>query len=148
MTRVGARCLSPLVARVRPWSLVGHAVEEDVGVRLEPERLVPPRRLGEVRHRLPLRPAALCPQRVERAVGGNPVQPGTDRRPLLELLETAPGGEERLLEQVLGILQRPDDPVQVDLELAAVRVGELPEGVLVAIDLSFHAHTDTDAAPA
>jgi hypothetical protein len=54
------------------------------------------------------------------------------RRPPLELLEAAPRGEQRLLEQVLGVLHRPDDPIHVQLELTPVRVGELAERVLVA----------------
>jgi hypothetical protein len=42
-------------------------------------------------------------------------------------LEAAPGGEQRLLKQVLGVLRRPDDPVDVQLELTPVRVGQLAE---------------------
>ena len=52
------------------------------------------------------------------------------------------------MEQVLGVLQRADHSVEMDLELAPVRVGELPEGVLVAIDYVFHAHGSTDAGNA
>jgi hypothetical protein len=36
------------------------------------------------------------------------------------------------LEQVLGVLRRPDDPINVQLELTPVRVGQLAERVLVA----------------
>src|SRR4029077_3998808 len=48
------------------------------------------------------------------------------------LLEAAPCGEQRLLEQVLGVLRRADDPVEVHLKLAPVRVGQFAECVLVA----------------
>ena len=47
-------------------------------------------------------------------------------------LEAAPRGEQRLLQQVLGVLRRADDPVDVQLELTPVRVGQLAERVLVA----------------
>ena len=49
-----------------------------------------------------------------------------------ELLKSAPRGEQRLLEQVLGVLRRADDPVDVQLELAPVGVGQLAERLLVA----------------
>ena len=52
---------------------------------------------------------------IQRAIGGDPVQPGAERRAFLELLEAAPGGKQRLLEQVLGVLCRADDPVDVQL---------------------------------
>src|SRR5205823_1604579 len=44
----------------------------------------------------------------------------------------SPGGEQRLLDQVLGILRRSDDPVDVELQLTPVGVGQLAERVLVA----------------
>ena len=121
-----------LVARLRSGSLVRHALEQDVGVGLEPDRLAPAGRLGHLGHPLVFRAAPARPQGVQRAVGGDPVQPGPDRRALLELLEAAPRGEQRLLEQVLGVLRRADDPVDVQLELAPVGVGQLAERVLVA----------------
>jgi hypothetical protein len=48
------------------------------------------------------------------------------------LLESAPSGEQRLLDQVLGVLRRADDPVHVQLELTPVGIGQLAERVLVA----------------
>ena len=121
-----------LVARLRSGSLVRDPLEQDVGVGLEPDRLAPAGRLGHLGHPLVLRAAPARPQGIQRAVGGDPVQPGTDRRASLELLEAAPRGEQRLLEQVLGVLRRADDPVDVQLELAPVGVGQLAERVLVA----------------
>src|SRR5207248_11575577 len=44
----------------------------------------------------------------------------------------APGDEQRLLEQVLGVLRRADDPVDVQLQLTPEGVGQLAERVLVA----------------
>ena len=122
-----------LVARLRSGSLVGDAVEQDVWVGLEPDRLAVAGRLGHLGHPLEVfRSAPARPQGVQRAVGGDPVQPGTDRRALLVLLEAAPRGEQRLLQQILGILRRADDPVDVQLELTPVGVGQLAERVLVA----------------
>ena len=68
---------------------------------------------------------ALVAQRVQAAVGRDRVQPGAQRRASLELLEPAPGRQQRLLEQVLGVLQRAEDPVAVELELAPVGLGQL-----------------------
>jgi hypothetical protein len=73
-----------------------------------------------------------CPQGIERAVGGDPVQPGPDRRTCLELRKAAPGGDQRFLEQVLGVLGRADDPVDVQLQLTLVGVGQFAERILVA----------------
>ena len=41
-------------------------------------------------------------------------------------------GEQRVLQGVLGVLQGPEHPVAVHLQLAAVRLGQLPERVAVA----------------
>jgi hypothetical protein len=69
---------------------------------------------------------------IQRAIGGDPVQPGTDRRAFLELLKAAPRGEQRLLEQVLGVVRRADDPVGMQLEFLPVGVGQLAERILLA----------------
>jgi pfkB family carbohydrate kinase len=69
--------LSRLVARLRSGSLVGDAIEQDVWVRLEPDRLAVAGRLGHLGHPLQVfRPAPARAQGVQRAVGGDPVQPG------------------------------------------------------------------------
>jgi hypothetical protein len=69
---------------------------------------------------------------IERAIGGDPVQPRADRHTSLELLKAAPRCEQRLLEQILGVLRGADDPVGVQFELAPVGIGQLAERVLVA----------------
>ena len=51
---------------------------------------------------------------------------------MLEAVEPAPCREQRLLELVLRVLQRAEDPVAVQLQLRTVRVDELCEGGLVA----------------
>ena len=120
-----------LVARLRAGSFVRDAFEQDVRVRLEPERLVPAGRFGELRHRCLRRASAIRPQGIERAIGGDPVEPRPERGALLELREASPGGEQRLLEHVLRVLGRADDPVDVQLQLTPVGVGQLAERVLV-----------------
>jgi hypothetical protein len=72
------------------------------------------------------------PERIEGAVGRDLVQPGADRRAAFETLKATPSGEEGLLEQVLCVVERPDDPVDVHLKLTPVRVGQLAEGTFVA----------------
>jgi hypothetical protein len=79
-----------------------------------------------------LRAAVALAQHVEAAVGGDGVQPGPQRGAALELLEPAPGGQQRLLQQVLGVLERAEDPVAVQLQLAAVGAGQLGKRALVA----------------
>src|SRR6266550_4398060 len=41
---------------------------------------------------------------VETPVGCDPVEPGAQRRPLLEAVEPAPGGEQCFLDEILGVL--------------------------------------------
>ena len=131
---MNASAIASLVRSARrSGGVVGEALEQDVREGLEPDRLGAARRLGRGGH--PLQVFGAAPARtegVERAIGGDPVQPGTDRRASLELHKPAPSGEQRLLEQVLGVLRRPDDPVDVHLELTPVGVGQLAERVLVA----------------
>ena len=71
------------------------------------------------------RPAPAVAQEVQAAVGGDPVQPGAHRRTLLEAVEAAPRGEQRLLHEILGVLEGADDPVAVQLQLAAVALERL-----------------------
>ena len=70
--------------------------------------------------------------RVEAPVGGDAVEPGAERRAPLEPVEAPPGGQQRVLQRVLGVLERAEHPVAVHLQLAAVRLGQLPERVAVA----------------
>jgi hypothetical protein len=81
---------------------------------------------------LVLRSALAGAQGIQRAVCGDPVEPGTDRGASLELLEAAPGGEQRLLKDVLRVLDRSDDPIDVKLELSLVGDGQFAKRVLVA----------------
>ena len=113
--------------------LSGDPLEQHVGVGLEPDRLGAAGGLGRLDHRGHLaRSAGAGAQRVQAAVGRDAVEPGAQRGSPLEAVESAPGSQERLLQQVLGVLQRADDPVAVHLQLAPVGVGELAKRVLVA----------------
>jgi hypothetical protein len=70
---------------------------------------------------------------IEAAIGGDSVQPGAQRVPVLVALKCAPGRQQCLLERVLGVLHRAEDPVavQLQLQLATVGVGELAKRLLV-----------------
>ena len=126
-------CLLGLVACVGAGGVGRNVIQQDVGVGLEPDRLAPAGRLGRLGHPQQLfRAAPARTKRIERAVGGDAVKPGPNRRAPLEPLKTAPRGEQGLLEQVLGVLRRSDDPIHVYLELAPVGVGQLAERVFVA----------------
>jgi hypothetical protein len=74
-------------------------------------------------------PAA--PQRVQAGVGGDLVQPGPEPGAALEAPAPPPGAQEGLLDQVLGLLERAEHPVAVDVQLAAVAPDQLGERRLV-----------------
>ena len=102
-------------------------------------------------------PARAALELVQAGVGRDPVEPRLDRRAALEALEPAPGAEQRLLHDVLGVLGRAEHPVAVDLEDAAVRLDEPPERALVAgasgrderplVGCLDRAHTTLDGQP-
>ncbi len=50
----------------------------------------------------------------------------------LEARQRAPRPQQRVLDGVLGVLDRAEHPVAMGLELAAVRLDEIAEGVLAA----------------
>ena len=113
---------------------VDRALEEGVGKRLEPHDLAEPGRLGRLDPGdVPLlgRAPAGRAQRVEAPVGGDPVEPGADRGASLEPAEALPGGQQRVLQGVLGVLEGAEHPVAVHLQLPAVRLGQLAERVAV-----------------
>src|SRR5215204_7264151 len=85
-----------LVARLRSGRLVRDPIEENVGVRLKPHRFAPACRFRQVGHSPVARASPARAQGIERTVGGDPVQPGADRRASLKLFEAAPRGEQRL----------------------------------------------------
>ena len=124
--------LSHFVARVRPRCRVHELFEQHVRVRLEPDRLAQASRLGRFDHgwNLP-RAATPAAQDVQAPVCRDPVEPGANRCSPFELLESAPGGKQGLLHTVFGVLDRADDPVAVELQLAPEGVGELAERIRI-----------------
>ncbi len=126
--------LAGLVAGLRTGRAVDDAFEQRVGIGLEPQHLAvagglrgggcqPGRRRGA---------STAVAQHVQTAVGGDPIQPGAQRRALLERLQCSPRGEECLLHRVLGVLHLAEDPVAVQLQLAPVGVRERRERLMVA----------------
>ena len=57
-------------------------------------------------------------------VGGDPVEPGAHRGAALEVRGGLPGAQERLLDQVLGLVHRAAHPVAVRQQLALVALGQ------------------------
>ena len=111
------------------------APRERVGIRLEPHDFTEASRLGRLNlGDVPLlgRASAGRAKRVEAPVGGDPVEPGAERGASLESSEALPGGQERLLQGVLGVLEGSEHPVAVHLQLSAVRFGQLSERVAVS----------------
>jgi len=90
---------------------------------------------------------------VQAAVGGDAVEPRTQRRTTCEAAQAVPGRDQRLLEEVLGISQRAEHPVTVQVQLARVRTGELAEGLIIPRLSSLeegtaHRHIVTRQSPA
>src|SRR5205814_10683527 len=69
---------------------------------------------------------------VETPVGCDPVEPRAQRRPLLEAVEPAPGGEQCFLDEILGVLRGAEQPVAMQLKLAPERLDQRRERTLVA----------------
>ena len=85
-----------LVACLRAERDLDHALEERVGIWLEPHDFAEPRRLGRFNlGHVPLlgRTSVGRAKRVETSVGGDPVEPGADRGATLKISEALPGGQ-------------------------------------------------------
>src|SRR4029077_11853641 len=98
-------CVS--VARPGPGGRVARALEVGVGKRLEPYDFAEPSRLWQFNlGDVPLlcRAAFGRAKRVQTPVGGDPVEPGADRGASLERCEALPGGQQRVLQGLLGVL--------------------------------------------
>ena len=135
MTNASATASLGLVAGLGPGGDVRHALEQRVGVGLEPQRT---RRSGSARAAGTTAVARSCGRRApsrsafrQRLVAIVYSQARSEERPS-KLLKPAPGRQQRLLKRVLGVLERAEDPVAVDLQLAPVGLGELAERLLVA----------------
>ncbi len=96
--------------------VAGRRLEEGVRKGLEPDDLAVAGRLwwfdlGDV----PFlgRSSVGRATRVEAPVGGDAVEPGSQRRAFRESAEAPPGGQQRVLNGVLGILEGTEHPVAV-----------------------------------
>ena len=114
---------------------VGEPLEQHVGVGLQPGHLAEPGGLGQLnpgRRPVHRRSPARRAQRVQAAPGGDLVQPDTHRGAALEPGQALPGRQQGLLQRVLRVEGRAEDPVAVHLQLAPVGADELAERLLVA----------------
>ena len=68
-------------------------------------------------------PARVPAQRVQAGVGGDPVQPGARARSAREAFPAAPGAQEHFLDVILGLVEGPEHPVAVHVQLAPVPGG-------------------------
>ena len=124
-----------LISGLRAVRAVREPCQERIRVGLQPGDLTEPARFrqGQARWRpAGLRAAARRPQRVQAAVCRDLVQPGAQRGTLLEAGQVLPSGQQLLLQRVLGVLQRTEQPVAVRLQLTPVRCDELTERVMVS----------------
>ena len=127
--------LACLVARVRSGCGVGQALQEEVRIRLKPDHLTHLGRFGWVQGEdrvVHLRAAASGAERVQASARRDPVKPRAERGAFLEVAESPPRREQRLLERVLCVLGGAEDSVAVHVKLAPVRIGELGERLPIA----------------
>ena len=73
-----------------------------------------------------------CPQHVEGAVRGDPIEPAPDLRALVEAIEAAVGLQEGLLDDILGVVRVPRHSIGQAEEGAPVAVDQQAEGLAVA----------------
>jgi hypothetical protein len=97
---------------------VDRTSEESVRKWLKPYDLAEPCRLGRFHPRhIPLLSGSSAggAAHVEAPIGGDPVQASAKRGASFEPSEVLPGGQQRVLEGILGILERSQHPVAVHL---------------------------------
>ena len=97
-----------LVAGLRAKRHIDRTLEKGVGKRLQPYNLAEPGRLRWYNSgKVPLLGGSSAGRaaRIEAPVGGDPIEPGAERGAFLELTKAFPGGQQRLLQGVLGILE-------------------------------------------
>ena len=114
--------LAPLVARLGSGRAVLDA-ERRVRIRLDPERRL--RLVGPVVDRQ--HPLGAPGDRVEADVGRDPVQPRAQRAAPAESRQPAPRAQERVLERVVGVVQRAEHAVAVRVELGTLLLDEVIE---------------------
>ena len=122
--------LAGLVPGLRVRARVGQPLEQDVRVGLAARS---PRRAGSARGcRQPGEsgPSRAAAGRRAARSGSGWWRPGTARsgpRSAPRTRRALPGGQQRVLQRVLGVLHRPQDPVAVHLQFPLVAADELAE---------------------
>ncbi len=104
-----------------------------IGVGLHPGRwrlLRPGTARGTVVDRKPApRPPG---HEVEADVGRDLVQPRPERPAVIEPWQSAPDPQQGILERVVGIVHRPEQPVAVRMQFGPVKLDQPAEGVTLA----------------
>src|SRR5438874_665569 len=77
------------------------------------------------------RPRASACDRGEADVRGDGVQPGGELRARLVALGAFPGAQHRLLERVIGVVERAEHPVAVEVQCSPVWLDQERERLLV-----------------
>ena len=125
-----ARKASSIVSRSiddRVGLVVGRCdlVEQPVGIGLQPGHLGEGPEVGDA--------ARAAADHVEADVGGDAVQPRPQHRVVVERVAIPPRPQERLLHRVLGLVERRQHAVAVDVQLAPVPLRQGLEGPLVEL---------------
>jgi hypothetical protein len=102
---------------------VGELVEQRIGVRLQPRDV----------ERAADRAAGPAVDHLEAGRGADPIQPVPQRRPALIPVEPPPGTQQRLLDRLLGVVERAEHPVAVQVKSPQMRCDERLERHVVAV---------------
>ena len=70
---------------------------------------------------------------IKACVSGNSIKPAAEGGPSFEAVESTPSAQERLLDEVLGVVKRAEHTVAVESQLTPVGLGELLKRVPVAL---------------
>ena len=112
-------------------------LQQPVRVRLEPRQVDRRREVGvqdlfrrpDIGRHDSLRTTR---QRVEARIRRDAVEPGPEQRASLERGTRLPCLEVRVLDEVVGVVDRAEHPVAMDVELAAVPLAQRGEGIAIA----------------
>src|SRR5262249_40883648 len=88
--------------------------------------------------RLHPRPPTPCSQDIEAPIGRDAKQPASERCLAPEPAQTPPRRQERLLERVLRVHGRTENPIAMSLEFAQIRFDQRPKGLAVSAPSQVH----------
>src|SRR5438067_1347519 len=77
------------------------------------------------------RPRASARDRGEADIGGDGVKPGAELRARLVAVGAFPGAQHRLLERVVGVVERAEHPVAVEMERSPLWLDQERKRLLV-----------------